>query len=104
MTSEEITKLIETEIDGDWSRSNLHGVFLKKCLVYPVKKVYEDSFKEGSTIDLWLVLEEVPENTNLGYKIVFDEESKYFGLAVAGLHKDIFIGFYGTFLDTLQGM
>lgn len=33
MTSKEITELIETEIDGDWSRSNFHGVDLKKCLV-----------------------------------------------------------------------
>jgi hypothetical protein len=69
-----------------------------------VKRVYEDSFKEGETLGLWLVLEEIPES-NSGYKIVFDEASGTFGLAISGAQdNDVFIGFYGTFLETLEGM
>ena len=104
MNASEISKIIEREIDGDWSRSNAHGVDLKRCLVAPVKHTYRDSFKEGETIELWLVLEEVPEDKS-GYKIVFDEQTRMFGLATSGFDQpDMFIGFYGTFLATLEGM
>lgn len=104
METSEVSEIIEREIDGDWSLSNAHGVDLKRCLVPPVKKTYDDSFKEGETIELWLVLEEVPEDKS-GYKIVYDEKSGMFGLATNGAHgQDVFIGFYGTFLDTLEGM
>jgi hypothetical protein len=37
--------------------------------------------------------------------IVFDEEFQTFGLAVRGnSDRDIFIGLYGTFLETLAGI
>ena len=104
MTAPEISEIIEREIDGNWSLSNAHGVDLKRCLVAPVKHTYRDSFKEGETLELWLVLEEVPEEKG-GYKIVFDEQERMFGLAVSVVGKpDMFLGFYGTFLETLEGM
>ncbi|HYX71806.1 MAG TPA: hypothetical protein VE732_03480 [Nitrososphaera sp.] len=104
MESSEISEIIEREINDNWSLSNAHGVELKRCLVPPTKLVYQDSFKEGETIELWLVLEEIPEDKS-GYKIIFDEESRMFGLATGGAHgHDVFIGFYGTFLETLEGM
>jgi hypothetical protein len=105
MKAFEVSEIIEREVAGNWSLSNAHGVDLKRCLIVPpVKRVYEDSFKEGETLELWLVLEEIPES-NSGYKIVFDEASGMFGLAISGTHNnDVFIGFYGTFLETLEGM
>jgi hypothetical protein len=104
MEASEVSEIIEREVNGNWSLSNAHGVDLKRCLVPPVKKTYEDSFKEGVTIELWLVLEEIPEDKS-GYKIVYDENSAMFGLAINGAHAhDVFIGFYGTFLETLEGM
>lgn len=104
MEASEVSAIIEREINGNWSLSNAHGVHLKRCLIPPAKQLYEDSFKEGETIELWLVLEEIPEDKS-GYKIVFDERSRMFGLAIEGAHKhDVFIGFYGTFLETLEGM
>jgi len=107
MNASEVMEIIKCEIDDNWTLSNAHGVDLRKCLLpQPMKKTYEDSFKEGETIELWLVLEEIPEDES-GYKIVFDEESQMFGLAVPGSHEndnDIFIGFYGTFLETLEAM
>ena len=105
MKASEVSEIVEREIDGNWSLSNAHGVNLQKCLIAPpVKRVYEDSFKEGEALEMWLVLEEIPEDKT-GYKIVFDEESGMFGLAISGKHdNDVFIGFYGTFLETLEGM
>jgi hypothetical protein len=104
MTAPEISEIIEREIDGNRSPSNAHGVDLRRCLVAPVKQAYQDSFKEGETIELWLVLEEVPENKS-GYKIVFDEQTRMFGLAMSVVDQpDMFLGFYGTFLETLEGM
>ncbi|MFL6230742.1 MAG: hypothetical protein ACJ741_18365 [Pyrinomonadaceae bacterium] len=105
MKASEVSEIVEHEIDGNWLLSNAHGVDLKRCLIAPpVKRLYEDSFRQGETMELWLVLEEVPE-TSSGYKIVFDEGSGMFGLAISGAHSnDVFIGFYGTFIETLEGM
>lgn len=103
MTQEELIQLIEGEISDEWSRSNLHGVDLKMCLVPPTKQIYEESFKKNGTIDLWLVLEEEPVAKS-GYKIIFDEKIKQFGLAVCGDDKDVLIGYYGMFLETPRGM
>ena len=103
MNPAEIIGIIEREVAGDWSRSNAHGVDLKKCLIPPVKRMYEDSFKTGEMIELWLVLEEIPADRS-GYKIVFDEQTRRFGLATAGTERDVFLGYYGSFLNTLEGM
>ena len=104
MSSAEVADLVAAGIGGDWSQSNAHGVDLKKCLVKPVRRVYEDSFKAGATVELWLVLEEIPEDGS-GYKIVFDEITRQFGLATSsGAGRDIFLGFYGNFIETLEAM
>ena len=77
---------------------------MKRCLVTSIKQIYEDSFNQNETLELWLVLEEIPEDKT-GYKVVFDEKSCIFGLATSGFHElDVFLGFYGTFLNTLEGM
>jgi len=50
------------------------------------------------------VLEEDPVARN-GYKIVYDESRDEFGLAMRDSRgKDIFVGFYGDFLTTLDAM
>lgn len=104
MTPEDVRAQIEKEIDGDWERDNPHGVDLRRCLVGPTKRRYEDSFHEGQHLDLWLVLEEDPGSRS-GYKIVYDEERDMYGLAVKGdKNEDVFIGNHGTFLETLDGM
>jgi hypothetical protein len=38
---------------------------------------------------------------DLGHKIVFEEQSGQFGLATA---QNIFIGFWGSFVQTLQAL
>jgi hypothetical protein len=109
MSAEAIRKKIEGEVGGHWSRSNLHGVDLKRCLLRePVLAAYKNSFHdpgkpEGDrnkpVIQLWLVLEEDPVAKE-GYAIVYDEAADRFGLATGGT----FIGFYGNFIDTFEGM
>jgi hypothetical protein len=103
VTSFDISKLIEREIAGDWKRSNAHRVDLRRCLVPPEKRVFEQPF--GENIELWLVLEEHP-NSKCGYKIVFDEIGQTFGLATSNVKsdRDCFLGTYGTFLETLDAM
>ena len=105
MDASEVSRVVTDEIGDDWSISNAHGVDLKRCLVFPTKHDYRDSFNEGADISLWLVLEEVPED-NSGYKIVFDETTQRFGLATGDAQRqhDVFLGFYGTFLETLEAM
>jgi hypothetical protein len=53
---------------------------------------------------LWLILEEDPKGRK-GYKIVFDDSESLFGLATTQKNgPDIFLGFYGTFMETLESM
>ena len=99
MDSSNITKLIQDEL-ASHSQPLRSGVNLDRCLVVPRRMTFA-GHAEGDTWDLWLVLEEQPE-TRSGYKIVFDEETKQFGLASGT--RSVFIGFYGTFIQTLEGM
>ncbi len=56
------------------------------------------------TFDLWRVLEEHPD-TRSGYRIVFDTRDMSFGLATTDQHgRDVFLGSYGTFMETLDAM
>ena len=103
MQPSEIQKIIEAEIAGNWDRWNPHGVKLRTCLVTPEKKTY--GLHGGGTQELWLVLEENPE-THFGYRIVFDEQTGKFGLAMDQMSDpvDFYLGPYGSFLTTLDAM
>jgi len=111
MTAEAVREVVEREIAGDWSLTNAHGCDLRRCLVPPELREYDDSGWRPPTephpvIRLWLVLEEMPEDSS-GYKVVYGEEAGMFGLAVPGraqAPRDVFIGFYGSFLETYHGM
>jgi hypothetical protein len=104
MSPDEVTKIVEHEIGGDWSHSNAHGVDLRTCLLRPERHTFSDPFDDTKSFDLWLVLEEHPQ-TRGGYKIVFDEQRREFGLATRDQHgRDVFLGFYGTFMETFDGM
>ena len=109
MTAETIRELIEREVAGDWTLTNAHGCDLRRCLVLPVLREYDDCggscplVEPYPVVRLWLVLEEVPEDRS-GYKIVYGEEAGMFGLAVPGSDRDLFIGYFGSFLDTYRSM
>ncbi len=107
MTPDEVKAIVQDEIlkashSGDLI-ANPHGVDLKRCLLAtPERRTYVDN---DQPVDMWLVLEEDPDS-HAGYEIVFDETSQTFGLATPGFDKIrfVFIGYYGSFLDTLKGM
>jgi hypothetical protein len=117
MSPDEVLKKVEAEIGGNWGISNHHGVNLRTCLVRPPRLVeYRNSwYGHGGradpevrllgtpTLSLWLVLNEHPE-TRKGYAIVYDEVPDVFGLADAEASGNVFIGHYGTFLETLEAM
>ncbi len=100
----QIKQIIQLEVKGDFTISNLHGVDLKKCLVEPYLEILEDSFNEGQTIQMYVVLKEHPESDE-GYQIVYDPTEKMFGLSIQGKGQyRVFLGYDGTFLESLQGM
>lgn len=100
----QIKKRVELELQGRMDISNSHGVDLKRCLVEPYQETFEDSFREGELLDLYVVLKEDPIN-DAGYQIVCDSQTGRFGLSISGKgERRVFLGFYGSFLETLQGM
>ncbi len=107
MDASEITTIIESEIAGDWTRSNYHGVDLRECLVPPRKCTFCNGFpqlNEGKPVELWIVLEELPGEKE-GYLIVCDDSGTQFGLADwNGSNPPVLLGFHGTFLDALAAM
>ena len=102
-TPEAIKALVEEEIAGDWSMTNAHGVDLRKSLVDPIRQEYLSW--DRHRVDLWLVIEEDPIKRNR-YKIVFDSRNGKFGLATSSVsdEKDIFLGYYGSFIQTFKAM
>jgi hypothetical protein len=104
----EVEKLVLEEIGSDWSRTNAHGVELKRCLLLPPKEIrcvwctpHEDGPEE---FDGWLVLEENP-GQEIGYLIIFHESSGKFGLAFRKTDSlPVYLGHDGDFLTTLGAM
>src|SRR5688572_19923391 len=101
---DEIKKIILDEIKASFEISTWHGVDVEKCLVEPYLDIFEKSFKEGETVDLYVVLEE-HSNRHEGYLIVYNSEEKLFGLVLVSKCKHgLLLGYYDTFLETLKGM
>lgn len=103
MTASQIREVIQAEIDGDWDRTNAHGVDLGDSLTEPYKRTFRGEWGEAR-FELWVVLEEHPEEEE-GYLIVYDEDADTFGLAV---HENedhpTYIGRYGDFMEAFTGM
>ena len=112
MTAADVSKLIAGEIAAvgeDWLTmpdNNPHGLDMSRCLIEPervVCKITFPAFRAGKPFEAWLVLEELPNNDD-GYRIIFDEELGKFGLACGTRREPAFIGWHGSFLNTVQGM
>jgi len=103
LTSEEVILIINEEIKGNFNISNLHGVDLKKCLINPIRQKYVSSLDENIELELWTVFEETEGGKR--YKIFYDEGENSFGLGMNGFkHELVYLGYYGTFLETLNSM
>jgi hypothetical protein len=109
MSPAEVKRKVLDAIGNDWSRSNLHGVDLRKCLLsLPIRKTFRNSWfdprvRESDANRLnqerWLILEERPVEKD-GYAIVYEEGTDQFGLASG----ETLIAFYGSFIETLNAM
>ncbi len=100
----QIHEIIRSEISENDSITNLHGINLKRCLIEPYLQIFEKSFKEGEVAELYVVLKEDPDK-NQGYQIAYNPKDKLFGLCIFGDGKyPLLLGYYGTFLEALDGM
>ena len=112
MTAADVSKLVADEIAAvgeDWltrPENNPHGLDLSRCLLTPERVICTNTFpafRGGKPFEAWLVLEELPSNDD-GYRIIFDEKLRKFGLACGTRREPVFIGWHGSFLNTVQGM
>ncbi len=101
-----IGELIAREI-RECSIDNWHGIDknnVERYLVSPYLQTYLDPMNKNIKFELWTVLEELPEAKS-GYTIVYDSEKNEFGLGVHGADGMLtFLGYYGGFVETLNGM
>ncbi len=116
MTPKEVRAIVDNELEQGWneedSRANPQSIPLTHCLLtQPERHTYLDSWSNNRPVKMWLVLEEDPVN-HLGYAVVFDETRAEFGLAVPQSEQSVaprmeprvFLGYYGSFRETLEGM
>jgi hypothetical protein len=103
VTSSELSQLIAIDLAAHQGQMIWGGRPLDRCLVKPTKIVCLNSHAENQPENYWLVFEEAP-SPGEGYKVVYDEELREFGLAVAGVVEPVVIGIYGGFVDTLNSM
>jgi hypothetical protein len=95
LSAREVSSLVDAELAG-----------MKQAIPRPVdiltlpQRAIFVSDADKSEWNLWLVLDS-RSGAHGGYKIVFDDQSKQFGLATA---QNIFVGFWGSFAQTLEAL
>jgi hypothetical protein len=108
MTPTTLTWMILQELDSHQKISSFHfenTEEVKTCLLEPFKADF--SFFTGEVKSLWVVLDEVPNDKQSGYLIIFDEDEEMFGLGIKPSNENeagYLIGLYGSFTDTLRNM
>ena len=103
MDSRQVSKLIADDLAANPAFFNSHGVDVKACLISPKKSAFDNSLRKGEVMSLWVVFEELPGKDE-GYLVVFDDQRSTFGLAIHGDKRPVFLGYYGSFTETLSGM
>jgi hypothetical protein len=102
--AEDVRRLVEIEIGSGWELEYPHGVQLRRCLVVPRIERMRVGWDETTSLNLWVVLEEDPDE-KAGYLVAYDEAEESFGLASRGSEgRHIFLGYYGSFIETLEAM
>ena len=103
MTPQELTSLIEADLERAGSGFVWHGRPLRDCLLKLAKRCFLNGRTNDAPEDLWLVFEEGP-NPGEGYMVVYDDGLNEFGLVVHGDTDLVVIGIYGGFVETLNSM
>ena len=104
MTSREVAARVRREIGDQLDATYPHGVDLRHCLVPPRRATFVTAWDERATLEAWVVLEETPGGPG-GHLIAYDEAEDAYGLADTRRDGRLcFLGYYGDFLTTLNGM
>ncbi|GJL92474.1 hypothetical protein [Hyphococcus sp.] len=111
MTPDAVKKIVETQLGDFLHETKIHGLNLQASLVTPhkitaINRIVKDGNLRDSLEEVWVVFEEKLENS-YGYKIVYDDEEREFGLLGGGLKSDshpVILGMYGTLLETIRSM
>lgn len=105
-----LKRYIRQDLQSMGSLNNLHGIDLENVhqhLVDPTQREYYNDF-QNKVEKHWVVFDEEPLSHQDGYQIVYSEEHDEFGLAVKTSNTKpnmgTLVGWYGSFVSTLNGM
>lgn len=104
MTSDQIRRLVLSEIGSEWSRTNLHGVSPANNLLEVPSRIKMVDATGQKELYGWVVLAESNVLT-AGYGVVYSEPDEQFGLVqfVPG-YQPCLLGIYGDFWSTFDAM
>lgn len=98
MQKKDIIKLVEDSITDINDRE-----IILSGIIEPQKRIAFLNLEKTSSINVLVVYQDLSENLS-GYKIFYDEESDQFGIITTQMGTDYIVGFYGTFIETLESM
>jgi hypothetical protein len=109
MTIAEIRDLIRIQIEDPVPAVKDHSVAVRNMLVDParIQVIARDVTKDGvrdELLDAWLVGQ---EESGDGYRIVFCEQQRVFGIALRGFQSDqhlVLVGWYGDLFSAFVSM
>jgi hypothetical protein len=101
-SEEAIRQIIEQELRGASNEELWENAEILSGFVRPRKMSFLVDLDWNQSLDLWLVYEHVDDGFE--FKIVYDEATGKFGLAIApgGFNQDLVLCFYSSFHDTLK--
>ena len=111
MDSSSVYSIVLAEIKNEHAFENLHGIDynnIKDYLVMPYQMEFINPIDENIEKH-WVVLDEDMNDQHGGYLIFFSSINNMFGLAIKGNNKGhtntgTNIGFFGSFIETLNAM
>ena len=104
MNAQQVKQIVEAEIRGEWTRTNLHHVNLRVSLLETPEMVTAIAAGSEQEVQVWLVLVECPGDTNT-YGVAYSEQDSAFGLIqFAEGYEPCLLGIYGGFWETFDAM
>jgi hypothetical protein len=100
MTSNQVKELIVLELGYEQDLTNINGLDLTRCLIMPIMQTYR--LDNSEEVELWTVLR--ASSGGESYYIFYDEEEEMYGLGIKSIEGMHNIGYYGTFLQTINSM
>jgi len=107
MTPQQVKALVDQEIARDPQRAQPLELDSYCRPALPALTTFKDSWHENRDITLWSILkDDLRAALGNGYEVVYSEEEGLFGLAVGvkDQEKAVLVGFYGSFLETMEAM